>query len=203
MSQRTNLFVTTTQQNPGKRTRLIQAATNLVYRHGFKETRLADIADNANVPPGNVYYYFKTKDEIGSAIIDERLSQIKRLHQRLDELDSPQERLCAFVQMTCDNRKMLAHGGCPIGTLCTELHKEDGALAKQSAVLFEQILGWLKLQFEALGLRSDSQGLAVHLLSALEGIAVLAHSLSDPKIVVTETERLQGWIRTVGTSAKE
>lgn len=192
-----------TQQKPDKGSRLIRSAASLVYRHGFKETRLADIAADANVPPGNVYYYFKTKDEIGAAVIEEHLSQIKALQLKLDKLDSPRERLCAFIQMTSDNRKMLAKGGCPIGTLCTELCKEDGALAKRSAALFEQLLVWLKAQFAELGLRSDSQGLAVHLLSALEGIAVLAHSLNDPKIVVMETERLQGWIRALGASAKE
>jgi len=190
--------------NPGKRARLIQAAMTLAYRRGFKETRLADIAAEANVPPGNVYYYFKTKEEIGTAIVDERLSQIRTLHQKLDKLDSPQERLCAFVQMTLDNRKVLARGGCPIGTLCTELHKEEGPLANQSTVLFAVMLSWLKAQFEALGKAGDSQGLAVHLLSALQGIAVIAHTLGDPAIVVAETERLQRWIRTLGTkSARE
>jgi len=63
--------------------------------------------------------------------------------------------------------------------------------------MFEQLLGWLKAQFQALGKGDDSHGLAVHLLSALQGIAVLAHSLNDPDIVVLEAERLQGWIRTL------
>lgn len=186
-------------ENQDKRSRLITAAMALTYRHGFKETRLADIAAEANVPPGNVYYYFKTKEEIGAAIVDERLSQIKRLHERLEELDSPQERLCAFIKMTFDNRKILVRGGCPLGTLCTELHKEDGPLAKQSTVLFAENLAWLKTQFEALGGIGDSKGLAVHLLSTLQGIAVVAHVLSDPEIVVIETERLQRWIGGLGT----
>jgi TetR/AcrR family transcriptional regulator, transcriptional repressor for nem operon len=191
-------------QKLGKRSRLIQASLALVYRHGFKMTRLADIAAEANVPPGNVYYYFKTKEEIGAAIVEEHLVQIQALHQKLDEIDSPQERLCAFVRMTLDNRKMLARGGCPTGTLCTELHKEGGPLAEQSTALFEQLLAWLRAQFEALAKGGDSQELAVHLLSALQGVAVLAHSLSDPEIVVMETKRLQRWIRTLGTkSARE
>ncbi len=176
----------------------------LTYRHGFKETRLADIASEANVPPGNVYYYFKTKEEIGAAIVEERLSQIKMLHKNLEELDSPQERLCAFVKMTFNNRKVLARGGCPLGTFCTELRKEEGPLAKQSTVLLAENLAWLQTQFEALGKFGDSKGLAVHLLSTLQGIAVVAHTLGDPEIVVMETERLQRWIRSLGTkSARE
>ena len=188
---------------PGKRVRLINAAMSLVYQRGFQQTRLADIAASADVPPGNVYYYFKTKEEIGAAIIDQRLSQIKAFQQKLDELGSPQQRLCAFIQMTFGNRDMLARGGCPIGTLCTELHKEDDALANRSTALFEQLLGWLETQFEGLGLHSDAKGLAVHLLSSLQGIGVLAHSLRDPEIVAMETERLQKWVRTLATTTKE
>ena len=40
------------------------------YRHGFRTTSLADIAEAAKIPVGNVYYYFKTKDEIGRPIVE-------------------------------------------------------------------------------------------------------------------------------------
>jgi AcrR family transcriptional regulator len=52
---------------PDKRTRLIETAMKLAYRNGFRETSLADIAEAARVPVGNVYYYFKTKEELGEA----------------------------------------------------------------------------------------------------------------------------------------
>jgi TetR/AcrR family transcriptional repressor of nem operon len=189
-----------TTQSPGKRGRLIQAAMSLAYRHGFRQTSLADIAQEARVPLGNVYYYFKTKEEIGEGIVATHLAQIRLLQRQLDAMPSPGERLCAFVQMTFDNRKMLAHSGCPIGTLCTELRKEGGTLAKQSAVLFRELLGYLEKQFQALDEKADAHGLAVHLISALEGIAVIAHSLHDPEIVTMEAKRLQGWLR--GLEAK-
>lgn len=190
-------------ENPGKRERLIQSALALVYKRGFAETRLTDIAAEANVPPGNVYYYFKSKEQIGAAILDERLSQIRFLQEKLSRMDSAQERLCAFVRMTFDNREILTRGGCPIGSLCTELHKEGGRLAEQATVLFARILEWLEAQFEALGKADHAHGLAVHLFSALQGIAVLAHTLKDPDIVVLEAERLQSWIRTLHMKSAE
>ncbi len=42
------------------RTRLLQAAVKTTYRYGFGNVALADIAKEARVPLGNVYYYFKT-----------------------------------------------------------------------------------------------------------------------------------------------
>jgi len=62
-----------------KRSRRIQTAVKLAYRHGFRTTSLADIAEAANVPVGNVYYYFKTKDEIGEAIVEQRLLELRTL----------------------------------------------------------------------------------------------------------------------------
>lgn len=186
-----------------KRALLIQAAMKLAYGYGFMPTSLADIAKEANVPLGNVYYYFKTKEEIGEAIVDERLSRIKISLQKLNQMESPEDRLCAFIQQTFDNRKMLERNGCPIGTLCTELHKQRGALAKHSTVLFTELLNWLKTQFDALAIDGDSQGRAVHLLSALQGIAVLAHTLNDSEIVGMESKRLQEWIRTLGMKKRK
>jgi TetR/AcrR family transcriptional repressor of nem operon len=176
------------------RTRLIHAATKLAYRHGFGSTALADIAKEAGVPPGNVYYYFKTKDEIGEAIVTQRLSELKMLQQELEKTDSPKERLCGFVQMTLNNREMVARGGCPIGTFCSELHKDGGTLAKNATVLFTELLAWIEKQFLALGAKNDARALAVHLLSALQGVSVLAHTFHDPEMVAIEAARLKRWI---------
>jgi AcrR family transcriptional regulator len=176
------------------RTRLIQAAVKMAYRHGFGKTSLADIAQEAKVPLGNVYYYFKTKEAIGEAIVEQRLQEFEALRRAWDEASSPKERLCACVQAVLANKDILASGGCPVGTLCSELHKEDGALAKKASALFAEHLDWIEAQFKALGRGDGARGLAVHLLSALQGVSVLAHGFHDPDLVVIETGRLKEWI---------
>src|SRR6202043_3898937 len=120
------------------RTRLLQAAEKVTYRYGFDSAAIADIAKEARVPLGNVYYYFKTKDEIGDAIVKLRLSRFKRLLLELNKAASPKERLCGFVQIKIKNREGLARGGCPVGTLCSELQKHGGAVARKSRVLFAE-----------------------------------------------------------------
>src|SRR6266849_10036438 len=90
------------------RRRLLQAAEKATYRHGFDSTAIADIAKEARIPLGNVYYYFKRKEEIGDAIVQQRVSRFRRLLQELDTADSPAERLCGFVQIKIKNREELA-----------------------------------------------------------------------------------------------
>ncbi len=182
--------------NADSRTRLLQAAEKVTYQHGFGNTAIADIAREARVPLGNVYYYFKTKNEIGNAIIESRFSRFRKLLDELDKADeSPKARLCGFVQIKIKNREELARSGCPVGTLCSELRKDDGAVAKKTTVLFATALAWMEAQFKALGKGSDARGLAVHLLSATQGVSVLAHTFHDPEMITMEAERLKEWIR--------
>jgi AcrR family transcriptional regulator len=47
-----------------KRSRLLSAAVDLAYQNGFGATSLADIVRGAEVPLGNVYYYFKTRTRL-------------------------------------------------------------------------------------------------------------------------------------------
>src|SRR5258708_800042 len=183
---------------PDKRTRLIETATKLAYGRGFRETSLADIAEAARVPVGNVYYYFKTKEELAEAVVERRLEEFRADRAEWDRLSSPKERLLAFVGSVQANREQLARGGCALGGLCTELHKEGGALAKRSAALFNEPMRWLEEQFRAVGHGKDSRELAVHLFSAFHGMAAVALRTNHREVAVIEAKRLKGWVMTLG-----
>src|SRR5258708_1207369 len=107
-----------------KRTRLVETAMKLAYRDGFRESSLADIAKAPHVPVGNVYYYFKTKEELGEAVVERRLEEIRAFRAEMGRrLSSPKERLFAFVDSIERNKEQLARAGCPLGGLCAEFDK--------------------------------------------------------------------------------
>src|ERR1700683_4367284 len=178
-----------------KRARLIRTAVKLAYRRGFRETSLADIAAAAKIPVGNVYYYFKTKDEIGEAMVEQRLLEFRALREQWDRAGSPKERLQACVENTLENRDVLARGGCPFGTLCSELHKEGGRLAKKSTALFGEPLAGIEDQFRADGHGGDARGARLLLFSELKEVRLWARRTRRPELVEMETRRLQDWIR--------
>src|SRR5580698_7645429 len=112
-----------------KRVRLIEAAKILIHQQGFNLTTLADIAQEADVPLGNVYYYFKTKDAIGEAVLENRA---KELHERLQSWEQYSDlsaRLSALLNFEIEQSETTARSGCPIGSLCQELAKQGGTLA--------------------------------------------------------------------------
>jgi AcrR family transcriptional regulator len=82
----------------GKRERLVVAAAgDLLHRQGVAATTLAQVADAAEVPPGNVYYYFKTKDDLVRAVIESRTEQAAAMLGSLQARRSPAARLKALA----------------------------------------------------------------------------------------------------------
>jgi TetR/AcrR family transcriptional repressor of nem operon len=178
-----------------KRQRLVETAATLAYERGFSRTSLADIAGASGVPLGNVYFYFKTKDALGEALVDRLAQQFATMRGEWNDLPDPKRRIAAFIQMTADNREALARSGCPVGTLCTELQKDGGPLADRAASILANTIDWLAEQFRELGKRRESRDLAVHVLSALEGASLLTHAFHDTSYATREADRLKRWLR--------
>lgn len=185
------------QSSQIKRVKLVEAADSLVYSQGFHGTTLADVAKAAGVPLGNVYYYFKTKDELGAAVIDRRADGYKVLIGEWDRQVDPKARIKAFLDYVVRQRDMLSRSGCPTGSLCQELRKEGGVLAEHAAILFRNMLGWLEIQFQAIGHGEDAADLALHLVSALQGVSLLTHTFQNPDLMLRECVRLKEWIETL------
>src|ERR1700761_5671229 len=78
----------------GKRARLIGAACQLVHEQGVENTTLADIAQAAGVPLGNVYYYFKTKNDIVRAVVETHADEANAMVAAIEgAYATPRERL--------------------------------------------------------------------------------------------------------------
>jgi len=185
---------TASKAGPGKKERLVSAAVNLLYRQGVENTTLADIAHAADVPLGNVYYYFKTKDEIVTAVIEAHVHDTEETIASLDRRHrSPKGRLKALIKQLTDQRDLIAQYGCPHGTLCSELEKRTGGGDDATVRLMAIPIEWTERQFRAMG-RHDAHDLAVEFMAAYQGAAVLTHALRQPELIAHEGRRLERWI---------
>src|SRR5579864_7763161 len=111
-----------------KKTRIVDTAVRLVHEQGFGRTSLADIARESGVPLGNLYYYFKTKEAIAEALIESKAAEAAAARAKWDEELEPRQRILAFIQATVETRESVSRRGCPVGSLCSELHKDPGPL---------------------------------------------------------------------------
>ena len=179
-------------QRLGKRERLVAAATRLLHQQGIERTTLADIAQLADVPAGNVYYYFKTKDDVIAAVVDAHVGQVSASLAALDaRYRSPKARLKALVSEFAGNSELLARYGCPLGSLCSEIDKRQDAPDFAVGELMRTIIDWAEVQYRALGQGSDARDLAIDMLAVYQGNALLANTLRDPKILSGAARRLE------------
>src|ERR671937_619186 len=139
-----------TTRTAGKRDRLVESAIALFHEQGVQRTTLAEVAERAEVPLGNVYYYFKTKDELLGAVLDGYLEQAAALIASLERNRTPKARLKALVRNWVDMRDAVVRHGCPMGTLCAELDKSEGGLDRQAAEVMARIIDWSEDQFRQL-----------------------------------------------------
>ena len=102
----------------------------------------------------------------------------------------PVEGLCARV---ASQSEIVAQYGCPFGSLCSELDKRAEGPSFATAELLQVPIQWAEEQFRAIG-RRDARSLALDLLAAYEGSALLTNTLADPSVLVMTERRLDHWI---------
>ena len=184
----------------GKRERLVAAACRVLHEQGVERTTLADIALAADVPVGNVYYYFKTKDQLVEAAIKAHGSNLEAALSALDRRRTPQGRLKGLIRLWMDQRELSARYGCPFGTLACELDKRTDGLDRTAAEVLGILTDWAERQFRSLG-QADARDLAVALVASYQGISLLANTFRDPELMVREGRRLERWIDSLASGA--
>lgn len=180
-----------------KRERLVASAKRLIHQQGYARTTLADIAREAGVPLGNVYYYFKTKDALAQAVLSERAETFDSQIQRWESLDDPRQRLLALLnEIPNPDREMIARYGCALGSLCQELDKSRSTLALQADGIMRKQMLWVAEQFRLLG-KNDADELSLQFMANLQGIHLITNVLNDPAVADSQLARLRHWLQSI------
>jgi TetR/AcrR family transcriptional repressor of nem operon len=182
-----------TNSGMGKRERLVEGACRILHEQGVEATSLAEIAEAADVPVGNVYYYFKTKDELIEAAIDAHAHHIQTTLAEFERHRAPRARLKALALSWSDMAEQVARYGCPHGSLCQELAKRDDELDGRATKLMALAVDWAEEQFRLMGKR-DARDLAVGLVAAIQGTSLLTSTFHDPEIMTRQSRRLARWV---------
>jgi len=76
---------------------IVAAAESVILKNGFKQTKVADIAEASGVSVGTLYNYFKSKEAVMQAIVSHRREQLRtELEQPFDSPD-PLDQLRQWV----------------------------------------------------------------------------------------------------------
>jgi AcrR family transcriptional regulator len=171
----------------------VSSAAELLHAQGVQRTTIAQIAERADVPLGNVYYYFKSFRDLVDAVVAHHQEVVRANLERLDRRRSPKAKLNGLAELWSDSSDLVAANGCPLGSLCSELNKLHDAESGHSAELLRAVVDFVERQFLALG-RNDASALAITMVARIQGAALLANTFSDKALLGDEVRRIEDWI---------
>lgn len=83
-----------------KRELILRAAMNLFHRYNYEKTSMDDIAKEARIGKGTIYYYFKSKEDILLELIEREFSQLyEELSEMLESSLSFDEKFAKFIEV--------------------------------------------------------------------------------------------------------
>ncbi len=161
------------------RNRILEHAGRIIRRKGFNNTGIQEILDSAGVPKGSFYFYFKSKDDLGLALIDRYAESMAQLGESWlrDAEGSPLERLQRFFKEMCllfEQEEW--RSGCPIGNLTQEMGLLSEAFRTKLKAVFNMMQGYIRDCLEQaqsqdeVDPRLDLDELAQFLLDSWEGV---------------------------------
>jgi TetR/AcrR family transcriptional regulator, transcriptional repressor for nem operon len=182
-----------------KRERLVFSAIDQFHRNGYARTSLVDVAKAADLSAGNVFYYFKAKDDLARAVIDEWCSRLARSLAVLeDRTDDPWRRLQAFVEQAHTLSEVYVALGCPLAGLTRDLRQESDALKTDVAKVYSVQFHWLAHQLRLAGLSmAVAKENSRSLMAGYHGSILLAYAQNDPSLIEGEVKRLKKWLREI------
>jgi len=182
--------------------RIVDAANQLFYKKGYNRTSFTDVVEAAEVPRGNIYYYFKSKDEMLQAVVKSRMETTETMLSEWEKsIPEPLDRLERFVQIMYDSTPALLRSGCPMGSLNIELAKDQPELKAETKKLFDLFRAWLNTQFIALGYPDEAKELSMQLLARGQGIIVMAQVYQDPGFLERGTKEINLWLENLARFA--
>ena len=201
-----------TKQEPERgdaRTRLLEAARDVIRRQGFAATTVDDLCKAAGVTKGAFFHHFENKEALGvaaAAFWAETTSAFFAGAPYHDH-DDPFERLIGYVEFRKDIIEGdLAEFTCLVGTMTQEVYGSHPEIRDACAA---SIFGHaatlepdIQAAMEARGIEADwtPASLAAHTQAVLQGAFILAKATGDRVIARESVDHLRRYIEMLFTA---
>jgi TetR/AcrR family transcriptional regulator, transcriptional repressor for nem operon len=182
-----------TRKGQQTRQRIVAAAADIILQQGVARTTLDDVRAEAGVSSSQIYHYFADKEALVRAVVDYRAQTVVgEIHEPALAAIEGIEGLRAWrdtivsIQAAADCR-----GGCPLGSLASELAELDHAVrcdvaagyARWQAAISACLAGMRDRG--QLSAAADPARLATAVLAALQGGLLLAKVEQDVRPLAT------------------
>lgn len=126
-----------------RKTELLTVAEELLQTRGYSGFSYADLASALGISKAAIHHHFPKKEDLGLALYEGYLSQVKEVHHTIDEQAG--DTLEAFAMLVEAGRQLLVDGckTCPSGILEAELAALPPSLADSARRLDQTMHEWM------------------------------------------------------------
>jgi TetR/AcrR family transcriptional repressor of nem operon len=195
-----------TKQKPERgeaRTRLLEAARDVIRRQGFTATTVDDICREASVTKGAFFHHFESKEALGVAVAVYWAETTSAFFADAPyhDYDDPLDRLIGYI----DFRNEIIEGElseftCLVGTMTQEIYGSNLAIRDACAASIFGHAATLEPDIEA-AMRSlkvepewTAASLAAHTQAVLQGAFILAKAAGNREIARESVSHLKRYI---------
>jgi TetR/AcrR family transcriptional repressor of nem operon len=175
-----------TRKGQETRQRIVDAAADLIFEHGVAHTTIEDVRAAADVSSSQLYHYFDDKPALVRAVVDHQADTIVDGQQTFDL--SSLDGLRIWRDWVIEHQRELnCRGGCPIGSLGSELAETDPEARAHVSEGFRRWEAAIQSGLREMHARgrltpdADPDTLALALLAALQGGLLLTQIQRDTK----------------------
>jgi TetR/AcrR family transcriptional repressor of nem operon len=189
------------------RERAVATAADLFIRRGLAQTSMDDVVRESGVAKSNIYYHFKSKEELLLAVVEHHIQAFEQgvIEPLLRQPEvSPMDALRRFLEaLTTELTGRNCEGACPFISLTMQVSSTNAAVRGRVAQFFtdqtirlEPLIRAAMHQGEIRGDidPADASGL---LMSAVEGSLFLAEISRDSTLLQTRGSLLLTLLRPI------
>ena len=197
-----------TRKGLATRARIVDVAARLMFERGIANTSIDQVRRTAGVGGSQISHYFRDKRDLTRHVVAARRGGVVVFHTqpRLDALDSLDALQAWADACVSDIAAVYRVGGCVYGSLAGELIDADDEIHDDLSAGYDQ---WIEL-FQA-GLTAmrrhgdlrpdaDPRHLAVSLVIAHQGGAMLTHATNDPQPLRVAVNAAVDYVRSFAPS---
>ncbi|MBN2467095.1 MAG: TetR/AcrR family transcriptional regulator [Deltaproteobacteria bacterium] len=163
------------------RARILEVATSLINRQGFKHTSINDLIKATGIKKGNLYYHFPSKEDLGMAILKEVDDAFFHFLSNSLHGKGPLEKLSNFFDAIFEKHNQTNFvGGCIMGNMALEMSDSNdrfSAVVKDVFTRWEAVITGLLSEAQESGILKSGMApavLAKHIVATIEGGIMLA-----------------------------
>lgn len=172
------------------RERLIKTAATLVHQQGWTATGINQILSDAGIPKGSFYYYFRSKEALGIAVIQLHYANTKQLLDRTlcNAGLSPDTAVYELLkELSTRDQDSVYVNGCPLSSIASEVANQSQLLlaeANRTLALYEN--AWAQLIS-----RGQKEGSISPTLDPIEHGKIASHILQGGLVGVRRLQNVE------------